>query len=251
MDNQQVTKLYFTRVGTSETRRENRKVRYSPVKYESTYVLTLIELIWTISPAFILIAIAFPSFRLLYLLDEVISPTITIKVVGFLKNGLKSYILNKKKDTLVNNWGQNNIIQSLNRFYNLNLLSKINKKESPIVKFTSSYSSITKKHFHTRCRAMNRVGPHDMDVISVIFGLILGDGYLSNRTGEGVRICIKQSIKHKDYLFSLYEFFYNRGYCSNNEPREYTRTIKGKDGKIYLPSFFYNIKKMRQRGRTF
>lgn len=44
--------------------------------------MTLIELIWTISPAFILIAIAFPSFRLLYLLDEVISPTITIKVVG-------------------------------------------------------------------------------------------------------------------------------------------------------------------------
>jgi hypothetical protein len=44
--------------------------------------LTLLELIWTVSPAFILIAIAFPSFRLLYLLDEVISPTITIKVVG-------------------------------------------------------------------------------------------------------------------------------------------------------------------------
>nr|CCQ18568.1 cytochrome c oxidase subunit 2 [Ganoderma lucidum] len=44
--------------------------------------LTLIELIWTITPAFILIAIAFPSFRLLYLLDEVISPTVTIKVVG-------------------------------------------------------------------------------------------------------------------------------------------------------------------------
>ena len=32
--------------------------------------------------ALILIAIAFPSFRLLYLLDEVISPTVTIKVVG-------------------------------------------------------------------------------------------------------------------------------------------------------------------------
>lgn len=43
---------------------------------------TLLELIWTVTPAFILIAIAFPSFRLLYLLDEVISPTITIKVVG-------------------------------------------------------------------------------------------------------------------------------------------------------------------------
>ena len=30
---------------------------------------TLIELIWTITPAFVLIAIAFPSFKLLYLLD--------------------------------------------------------------------------------------------------------------------------------------------------------------------------------------
>ena len=35
---------------------------------------TLIELVWTITPAFILIAIAFPSFKLLYLMDEVISP---------------------------------------------------------------------------------------------------------------------------------------------------------------------------------
>jgi cytochrome c oxidase subunit 2 len=43
---------------------------------------TLLELIWTISPALILIAIAFPSFRLLYLLDEVVSPTITIKITG-------------------------------------------------------------------------------------------------------------------------------------------------------------------------
>jgi len=43
---------------------------------------TVIELIWTITPALILIAIAFPSFRLLYLMDEVISPTLTIKVVG-------------------------------------------------------------------------------------------------------------------------------------------------------------------------
>ena len=43
---------------------------------------TLIELVWTITPAFILIAIAFPSFKLLYLMDEVISPSMTIKVVG-------------------------------------------------------------------------------------------------------------------------------------------------------------------------
>nr|QKS32151.1 cytochrome c oxidase subunit 2 [Sphaerobolus stellatus] len=43
---------------------------------------TFVELIWTITPALVLIAIAFPSFRLLYLLDEVTSPTVTIKVTG-------------------------------------------------------------------------------------------------------------------------------------------------------------------------
>lgn len=43
---------------------------------------TLIEVIWTITPAFVLVAIAFPSFQLLYLMDEVIDPAITIKVVA-------------------------------------------------------------------------------------------------------------------------------------------------------------------------
>lgn len=43
---------------------------------------TIIELIWTVSPAFLLIAIAFPSFKLLYLMDEVIDPAITIKAIG-------------------------------------------------------------------------------------------------------------------------------------------------------------------------
>ena len=56
--------------------------RKSPIIHKYLNHGTLIELIWTITPALILIAIAFPSFRLLYLLDEVISPTITIKVVG-------------------------------------------------------------------------------------------------------------------------------------------------------------------------
>ena len=54
----------------------------NPIAHKYLNHGTLIELIWTITPALILIAIAFPSFRLLYLLDEVISPTITIKVVG-------------------------------------------------------------------------------------------------------------------------------------------------------------------------
>ena len=43
---------------------------------------TLIELIWTITPALILILIAFPSFKLLYLMDEVTDPNLTLAVEG-------------------------------------------------------------------------------------------------------------------------------------------------------------------------
>lgn len=43
---------------------------------------TVIEIVWTIIPAIILICIAFPSLQLLYSMDEVIDPSLTIKAVG-------------------------------------------------------------------------------------------------------------------------------------------------------------------------
>ncbi|KAI9070154.1 LAGLIDADG DNA endonuclease [Trametes sanguinea] len=68
---------------------------------------------------------------------------------------------------------------------------------------------------------MNRIGPHNEDIFSVITGSLLG--YAKKRSGEGVRICFRQSIRHKEYL----------GYTSNLQPRQYTRTIKSKEGKVY------------------
>nr|UDF83745.1 cytochrome c oxidase subunit 2 [Trichopsidea sp.] len=41
-----------------------------------------IEMIWTILPAVVLLFIAFPSLRLLYLLDEINEPVITLKSIG-------------------------------------------------------------------------------------------------------------------------------------------------------------------------
>ena len=43
---------------------------------------TLIELVWTVTPALILILIAFPSFKLLYLMDEVTDPNLTVFAEG-------------------------------------------------------------------------------------------------------------------------------------------------------------------------
>ena len=43
---------------------------------------TLVELIWTITPALILILIAFPSFKLLYLMDEVNDSSMSVLAEG-------------------------------------------------------------------------------------------------------------------------------------------------------------------------
>lgn len=42
----------------------------------------LLELVWTVTPAILLLFIAFPSFRLLYVMDEIIDPMVTVKAIG-------------------------------------------------------------------------------------------------------------------------------------------------------------------------
>lgn len=42
----------------------------------------ILELIWTIIPAIILLLIAFPSLNLLYKIDDIVEPTLTLKAIG-------------------------------------------------------------------------------------------------------------------------------------------------------------------------
>lgn len=53
-------------------------------KFTNRYLLhgQTIEIIWTILPAIVLTFIALPSLRLLYLLDEINSPALTLKRIG-------------------------------------------------------------------------------------------------------------------------------------------------------------------------
>jgi len=163
---------------------------------------TLIELIWTITPAVILILIAFPSFKLLYLMDEVSDPSMSVLAEG--RGGPKPYILNK----IVNTW----------------------KGQRKCNIFTNSFGLNNFQYctFHTRMKAGSRIGPHNLDVISVIVGSLLGDSYANRRSVEGTRICYRQSSINKEYLFWLYSFFFTKGYCSNLEPRKSTIRLKHK-----------------------
>ena len=189
---------------------------------------TLIELIWTITPALILILIAFPSFKLLYLMDEVSDPAMAVLAEGFFTGGLKLHILNKIKDTSLTGEKNNTLVPRLAQVESTSFLSTRYRKHNFTTFFTKPVCFNFKKTFHTKVKPSNRIGPHNEEVISVLIGSLLGDSYASARTIEGTRFSYKQSEVHKDYLFWLYEFYYKRGYCSNLKPRMYTRKLRNK-----------------------
>lgn len=58
------------------------QVRNSAIYFRQFSHNAILEVVWTVLPSFILIGIAVPSFALLYAMDEVIDPSITIKAVG-------------------------------------------------------------------------------------------------------------------------------------------------------------------------
>nr|AQP26940.1 cytochrome c oxidase subunit 2 [Procapritermes sp. 1 TB-2017] len=83
-------------------------------KQTSRFILEgqMIETVWTIAPAIILVFIAIPSLRLLYLMDEIHNPVMTLKAVGhqwywsyeysdFTKLEFDSYMV-QQEDQLIN-----------------------------------------------------------------------------------------------------------------------------------------------------
>lgn len=58
----------------------NKKIK---VSYKYLIHGSILEFIWTLFPIIVLLLIAFPSFILLYLTDDVIDPAMTIKCIGY------------------------------------------------------------------------------------------------------------------------------------------------------------------------
>lgn len=79
----------------------------------------LIETIWTIIPAIILIFIALPSLRLLYLIDEIENPSISIKSIGH--QWFWSYELSDFKNIEFDSF----ITNELNKFRNLEVDNRL------------------------------------------------------------------------------------------------------------------------------
>ncbi len=89
----------------------------------------------------------------------------------------------------------------------------------------------------TRITSLERIGPHNIDIISIIIGSLLGDGHLEKRNrGIGTRIKFEQSNKNVEYLMWFHSYLSTRGYCNINKP-DLKKRIR-KNGEIY---FHYSI----------
>ena len=103
--------------------------------------------------------------------------------------------------------------------------------------FLSLPLHISKQLNKTRITSLERIGPHNIDIISIIIGSLLGDGHLEKRNrGIGTRIKFEQSNKNVEYLMWFHSYFSTRGYCNINKP-ELKKRIR-KNGEIY---FHYSI----------
>lgn len=104
-------------------------------------------------------------------------------------------------------------------------------------------------------KASRRIGPHSNEIISILVGSLLGDGKGERLKNGGIKFKFRQQIKHKEYLFFIYDYLNKRGYCTNNLPTLY---VEGEEKKLvykfgtygftslmWLYKLFYNNKKIK------
>jgi ubiquinol-cytochrome c reductase cytochrome b subunit len=76
-----------------------------------------------------------------------------------------------------------------------------------------------------------RIGPHNLDILSIIYGGLLGDAHGEKRQGgNGTRITFQQESIHNSYAFWLHSKISELGYCSSKIPQIQTRL--GKNGVV-------------------
>jgi hypothetical protein len=65
-----------------------------------------------------------------------------------------------------------------------------------------------------------RIGPHNIDIISMLIGSTLGETHLEKRTNNiGTRVIFEQSNINVEYLMWFHNYFSSRGYCSFTKPK--------------------------------
>jgi|ERR1700677_1807616 len=87
-----------------------------------------------------------------------------------------------------------------------------------------------------RVPSLKRIGPHNIDILNIIIGSLLGDGTME-KDGFGSRFAYYQSKINGEYLLWLHQIISVIGYCKEDLPIIQQR--KGLEGKI---GYFYRFR---------
>jgi len=99
------------------------------------------------------------------------------------------------------------------------LISNINYRNQDFMQKANLKGKELKK-----IRANLRIGPHNKDILSILFGSLLGDAHAEFRLkGNGTRITFYQEGSHVSYLIWLHKLISELGYCNTNLPKITTR----------------------------
>ena len=101
-----------------------------------------------------------------------------------------------------------------------------------VLKFVSNYICIQKRFFFSNeLKSTERIGPHNIDVISIIVGSLLSNSYIEKRDkGFGFRIIFINSSNNVEYLMKFHSFLAKNGYCSEAKPK--LSKLVGKENKV-------------------
>lgn len=94
--------------------------------------------------------------------------------------------------------------------------------------------NLTTGQLYKKVRGIYRIGPHNEEILSIIFGSLLGDAHAEKRAlGMGTRISFFQEEVHLKYIYFLHDILSKSGYCNSKLPIPTTRLgSKGKVRKI-------------------
>ena len=73
-----------------------------------------------------------------------------------------------------------------------------------------------------RVLSIKRIGPHNIDILSILIGSLLGDGTME-KDGKGSRFAFYQEKTHGEYLLWLHKTISYLGYCKKEIPVIQTR----------------------------
>jgi ubiquinol-cytochrome c reductase cytochrome b subunit len=86
-----------------------------------------------------------------------------------------------------------------------------------------------------RTRAIQRIGPHNLIILSLLLGSLLGDAS-AEKHGKGTRFSFQQEHSNEAYLLWFHSKIAELGYCNIVTPKISTRI--GKEGKVRQLSRF-------------